>query len=167
MPQPLILYKVIPNTQKAVAAAGGFALTKAGMALPLSPTYIALYNLAYPIASIMLLAFNFLNMLLRWVSMVFLDRCSSFSISLIVNPWAERRRTVFSASVSVILPVINHWFTLMSYSMISPVTTLCPEHTDPLGIVTCRQQAHRAQRCSVRAHGAVTARDSDVHSGSS
>ena len=26
MPQPLILYKVIPNTQKAVATAGGFAL---------------------------------------------------------------------------------------------------------------------------------------------
>ena len=26
MPQPLILYKVIPNTQKAVASAGGFAL---------------------------------------------------------------------------------------------------------------------------------------------
>ncbi len=65
MPQPLILYKVIPNTQKAVAAAGGFALTKVGMVLPLSPTYITLYICAYPIASIMLLAFNFLNMLLR------------------------------------------------------------------------------------------------------
>lgn len=124
MPQPLIINKVIPKTQKAVASAGGFALTKAGMALLLTPTYIALYNLAYPIASIMLLAFNFLKMLLRWVSMVLFDRCSNFSISLIVNPWAERRRTVFSASVSVILPVITHWFTLMSYSMISPVTTL-------------------------------------------
>ena len=99
-------------------------MTKAGMALLLSPTYITLYNLAYPIASIMLLAFNFLNMLLRWVSIVLFDRWSNFSISLIVNPWAERRRTVFSASVSVILPVITHWFTLMSYSMISPVTTL-------------------------------------------
>ncbi len=28
MPQPLILYKVIPKTQKAVAAAGGFALVE-------------------------------------------------------------------------------------------------------------------------------------------
>ena len=44
MPQPLILYKVIPNTQKAVATAGGFAL----VALVVTPVGKRVFLLIVP-----------------------------------------------------------------------------------------------------------------------